>query len=150
MSRYFKICLLSPIWFPFALCGLLMLLQPLLGQDDAFVEWLKGLCFFTVAALVFGGVQYMIALVLVWRRIDFDSLESIVIGCVALPIVFTPIQVLVFAMFIIRSGWSGLEGIFGLAGMDLMFGYMYVIVWFIGYWLFTLFRKLRGWKVHYG
>jgi hypothetical protein len=146
MKTYFKICLLSPIWFPLMLIGLLLSIESILElQSDA----LKWLCIYFGASLLVGGVQYLIAMILVWRRIDFGSFESIVRGCLVLPIVFTPIQLICVSFLMVGDGLGALDALFGLAAVNLLYGYAYVLVWFFVYWLFTLFQKIRG-EVHYG
>ena len=149
MKTYFKICSFSPIWLPLLLIGLLFVMRAVFGGEAVIVQVLQGLCFWSGAALVFGGIQYLIAMTIVWRRIDFDSVESVVRGCFALPIVFTPIQLLPFLLWGVLNG-GGLNGLLGLAGLDLLFGYGYVLLWFLGYWLYASFRKLRGRAVTYG
>lgn|GEM_PF-3089937 len=93
-------------------------------------------------SLVLGSVQYLIALFLVWQRIDFEEFRSWLKWVLLLPLIYTPIQIgamlLVVAWRFDRLGdwvWVG-----HIAGFDLVLGYAYVAVWLVGYWLIRLFQ----------
>ena len=141
MKLYFRICLLSPIWLPLLICAPVFALKPESGYGCGWLTWMAVYLGFS---LMLGGVQYLIALVIVWRQIDFESVESILMGCLKLPLVFTPIQLIGMSLFLMTDGFEGLVVIFPMAAMDLLFGYGYVAVWLLGYGILALAGKYIG------
>ena len=133
MKTYFKVCLLSPLWFPL----LLWFLYALNGAvfRNSFEYDLGGWLIIPAISIIYGGLQYIIALWVVWIRIDFSSVVSWVHGCLLLPLVFTPIQLLFMMMYGSSSGGAGeLAGYIAYFGLiDLLLGYAYVLVWIIGW-----------------
>ncbi|MDP4611622.1 MAG: hypothetical protein NWT02_10570 [Opitutales bacterium] len=146
MKRYFKICLWSPLWLPVVLglaaYGLGSLFDGFLNH---FPEWILFPAAIIVYSIVFGGLQYCIALYIVWTRIDFECTRSWIVGALWLPIIFAPIQI---AGLLLVAGWDlgGIEDFWSfmfIAAYDLALGYGYVLFWFIGLGLIRMFQKLR-------
>ncbi len=146
MKRYFQICLFSPLWFPVLLGGLMALGYPLLDHFGAILpEWLVFAPVVVVYSLIFGGVQYFIALCIVWTRIDFERTRSWITGILWLPIIFTPIQ-FVGMLLVAWGDWNlqnGLGDLGWIVAYDLALGYGYVLCWLLGYWLL---RNLGVWE----
>jgi len=147
MKTYFKLCLLSPLWFP-ALLFLFALINHAFfgGQDIRLPGWLTMTLFFVAFSIIYGGVQYLLTLLMVWSRIDFDNALSWVKVCLLLPLLFTIIQLgsmlVLFPHLMADGTFSAGLGMF--AGLDLAIGYGYVLVWFTGFGIIHLIKQLGG------
>lgn len=136
MKNYYKICLLSPLWFP----ALLFLIY-YIGEraNNSFIDslpgWLAMAGVFVVYSLIFGGVQYLATLSIVWFRIDFSDFRSWGKWILRIPFIFTPLQLLgLFLVSGLRTGrFMDFESVLGLLFFDLAFAYSYVAVWLVGY-----------------
>ncbi len=147
MKRYYKTCLLSPLWLPIVLGLVAFGLTSLFpGCAETFPHWMVFSAWILVCSIPFGGLQYCIALYLVWTRIDFECTRSWVVGALWLPVIFTPIQIVGLLLFTFPSvdRWEDLRAYAMLAAYDLVLGYAYVLLWFAGLGLIRvvqLFRK---------
>ena len=133
--RYFKWTITSTLWFPaiFLLIGLFLDRAEIDLRSDI-LEWIRIVLFFLTFSLVYGGLQYSITLMIVWKRIDFNNLESWTDRILMLPLIFTPIQLV--GVFLLAIGTGNITGaipamlLFGVS--DLIIGCGYVLVWFLG------------------
>lgn len=146
MKEYYKLCLFSPLWLPVVLGIVAVCLEALIGNAyDIFPGWISGFALTVIASFFYGGVQYGIALVIVWSRIDFERTGSWVVGVLWLPIIFTLIQTATMLPFMwpnLLSG-RGPDGLGVIALLDLALGYGYVLVWLLGLALIRVFYKSR-------
>lgn len=127
MKRYMQACLWSPIWFPaFAWLPAILIDQVLIGAEGV-VTWFALYLFFS---LIYGGIQYLIAMAIVWHQIDFEHVATWIVWVLLLPLIFTVIQLVTMLPFFVGS--SDFEWLYYLGMFDLMFGYGYVLVWLIG------------------
>lgn len=134
MKSYYKICLLSPLWFPALLALIYGIAESVHGSFiDMFPDWIAVLGFIVVFSVLFGGLQYILTLLIIWRKIDFESYESWVKWILLLPLIFTPIQVLGVWLFSWMSDgqFVGLSASVGLMVFDLGVAYSYVAVWLV-------------------
>lgn len=134
MKRYLKACLLSPLWFPFVALFVGVICNDL---GDNIISTLGFYLFFS---LIYGGIQYLIAMVIVWRQIDFDQVATWIVWVLLLPLIFTLIQLITMIPFFIES--SGFEWLVYFGIFDLVFGYGYVMIWLLGCGLIACGRVL--------
>lgn len=146
MKRYFKLCLLSPLWLP-AVVGLIALVTEGLlgGAEHILPQWLVFTGAIIGVSIFFGGIQYAIALYIVWTRIDFERTQSWIVGVLWLPIIFTILQMLGMVLVFFREldNLADLKFVLWLGGFDLALGYGYVAVWFVGLGVIQVFKKRR-------
>ncbi len=146
MKLYFKLCLWMPLWLP-ALLLFLGYTVALIDSNaaDALPDWFSMTLLVIAASVFFGGLQYCLALYIVWTRIDFESPRSWIVGILWLPILFTPIQVAGMLPFLWQdlANSRGWESLGGLGVFDLVLGYGYVLVWLVGYWLVRRVQNFR-------
>jgi len=152
MKRYFKLCLWSPIWFPVVLGLIAYALESLTGDlYDTLPEWTVVVGFVVVLSVLYGGVQYLITIVFLWGRINFDDARSWVKYILMLPLIFTLVQVI--TMFVL-IGWTAqrlndLSWIGALALFDLVLGYAYVAVWLLGFMVIRAYQSFVRQEARY-
>lgn len=152
MKRYFKLCLWSPIWFPVVLGLIAYALESLTGDlYDTLPEWTVVIGFVVVLSVLYGGVQYLITIVFLWGRINFDDARSWVKYILMLPLIFTLVQVI--TMFVL-IGWTAqrlndLSWIGALALFDLVLGYAYVAVWLLGFMVIRAYQSFVTQEARY-
>ncbi|MEO0510881.1 MAG: hypothetical protein AAF065_13595 [Verrucomicrobiota bacterium] len=135
LRNYRKWTLTSPLWLPLFLTPFGFAFDQL---ERYFGAWnahdLLFIGFMLVYSLLFGGVQYLITLFLVWRRIDFDDGRSWLRTVLIIPLIFTPIQIAATLPFILNAGRLDElhQTMLYLAILDLGFGYSYVALWLLG------------------
>lgn len=146
MKRYYKTCLWSPIWLPLLLLGFGYALENTTGNFYGILpEWLGMIGFVVAFSILFGGIQYLITLVIIWRQIDFNEFKSWLKWILLLPLIFTPIQILVIwiCYWIVAGKFVDLNESFGFISFDLFVAYGYVAVWLLGY------GGIRFWKQNF-
>lgn len=150
MRCYFKICLWSPIWFPVLLVAFAVLFHGVFGLDYNLLPFPMANIVLTVMwSILFGGIQYLIALMILWKRFDFDDFVNWLGGILLLPILFTLIQlgtmVVLFTVFFENA--SDLAALAMIAGFDLGLGYGYVACWVFGYFIIKTWARFFRKKV---
>lgn len=144
MTRYFKICLWSPLWLPAILTALYFAGDAIWPRFDTLLPgWVIGVGFVLLMSLVFGGAQYVVTLILVWPRINFFDFASWRKWVLRLPLIFVPIQfggLLLFAMGDF-DGWYRFADYLPIAAISLILGYLYVATWLLGHWAIQAVRR---------
>ena len=133
MKRYMKVCLWSPLWLPLLAWLPAMLIDQIANSA---LTTVAGYLFFS---LIYGGIQYLIAMAIVWRQIDFEHVATWIVWVLLLPLIFTVIQLVTMLPFFMGS--SGIEWLYFLGLMDLVFGYGYVLLWLLGYGVIWMMRR---------
>jgi hypothetical protein len=115
------------------------------GAHTLLPEWLAFTGAVIGISILYGGIQYAVALRIVWTRIDFERTGSWIVGVLWLPIIFTFIQVVSIAVIFAFqfSKVSDLQFLLLMGVLDLGLGYGYVAVWLAGLWVIRLFQRYR-------
>lgn len=146
MKEYYKWCLFSPLWLPLLIGVIALIAEGLPGGAENFLPgWLVSLGALIIISIFYGGIQYTIALCIVWTRVDFERTRSWVAGVLWLPVIFTIIQVLSFLIIFgafFRS-FDDLKMLMVLGGLDLALGYGYAAVWLVGLGIFKFVQTFR-------
>lgn len=144
--RYFKWTIASPLWLPAIIWVLIAFLAINKSNiADYMPEWILGVVFILAASLVYGGLQYLITLMILWRRIDFNDTKSWMRNVLFLPLLFTPIQsigIVLIALVMYDVRVIG-DMILYFSGFSLAVGYSYVLLWLVGFGLLRLVIHLR-------
>lgn len=122
--------------------------------NGSFIDNLpEGLAMFgiiVVFSVIFGGIQYLMTLAFIWRKIDFDDFKSWLKWILLLPLIFTPVQTLGIWIFYgaVEGKFVDLNESFGLMAFDLFVAYGYVAIWVLGYGTHRLLRDEEAEEVY--